>query len=130
MLERLIVWSIFGVGLSLTPLIVVAAMGWLPASGPGTFLRLLCNEDFLAVALTLGGAAAADVLIHSAEPWRRAKIFVGGITFLNTIVCVAGFVIIKAHVNHLDPSENVLFVANAGLTTLSAATISELLAEV
>ena len=39
MLERLIVWSIFGVGLSLTPLIVVAAMGWLPASGPGTFLR-------------------------------------------------------------------------------------------
>lgn len=63
MAERIIIWIIFGFALSMTPLVIVAEMGWVPASGIPGFVRLLCNEEMLAVALTLGGAAAADVLI-------------------------------------------------------------------
>jgi hypothetical protein len=60
MLERIIFWVIFGFGLSLTPLIAVAAIGWSSTTGANAFFRLLFQEDPLAVALTLGGASAAS----------------------------------------------------------------------
>jgi hypothetical protein len=79
--ERVIVWLLFGVGLSLTPLLIVAAMGWSPSNGTQGLLRLLCNEELLAIALTLGGAAAADVLTRSSGRFRLLKLFMGGVTF-------------------------------------------------
>jgi hypothetical protein len=127
--ERIIIWIIFGFALSMTPLVIVAEMGWVPASGIPGFMRLLCNEEMLAVALTLGGAAAADVLIRSAGPLRPLKLIVGGITFLATVFSVAGYVIIKTHANHLEPDQVVTLVEGAGGTTIVGALLCEILAE-
>ena len=96
-------WMIFGFALSLTPLVIVAGMGWMPVSGASGFMRLLCNEEMLAIALTLGGAAAADVLTNSAGRLRPLKLAVGGLTFVATIFSAAGYVMIKTHSNHLGP---------------------------
>jgi hypothetical protein len=123
-------WMIFGVALSLTPLVIVAGMGWMPVSGASGFMRLLCNEEMLAIALTLGGAAAADVLTNSAGRLRPLKLVVGGLTFIATIFSAAGYVIIKTHSNHLGPDLVMLAVAGAGGATLAGALACEILAEV
>lgn len=130
MIERVIMWMIFGFALSLTPLVIVAGMGWMPASGVPGFIQLLCNEEMLAVALTLGGAAAADVLTKSAGRLRRLKLAVGGLTFIATIFSAAGYVMIKTHANHFGPDLVMLVVAVAGGTTLAGALVCEILAEV
>lgn len=59
---RTVVWPISGFALSMTPLIVVAMMGWQPGTGSPGFM-----------APTLGGAAAADVLIDSGGVFGLAK---------------------------------------------------------
>jgi hypothetical protein len=84
-IERVIMWMIFGFALSMTPLVIVAGMDWMPVSGVRGFIRLLCNEEMLAVALTLGGAAAADVLTKSTGRLRPLKLAVGGLTFIATV---------------------------------------------
>lgn len=101
MAERVVVWVLFGVVLSMTPLVVVAAIGWEPQSGLDGFMTLVCNEDLLAVALTLGGAAAADLPTNSQPPWRVVKLGVGGITFLTAIVSMGIYV---ANENPFSPS--------------------------
>ncbi len=88
-MERVIIWALFGVGLSMAPLVIVAALGWEPSTGRSALVALVCNEELLAVALTLGGAAAADVLIRSTGAFRPVKLLVGGLTFLATVACVA-----------------------------------------
>jgi hypothetical protein len=127
--ERIIIWIIFGFALSMTPLVIVAGIGWLPASGIPGFMQLLCNEEMLAVALTLGGTAAADVLIRSTGPLRPLKLIVGGVTFLATVFSVAGYVIIKTHSSHLEPDQIVMLVEFAGGTTVVSALLCEILAE-
>ena len=129
MLERLVIWSIFGLILSMTPLAVVVFMTWQPSAGVAGFLRLTCNEDLLAVALTLGGAAAADVLIHSSGRLRVIKIIGGGLTFLATVDCMGIFVVTKAHLSHFDSNDLATTVGFAALTTLAGAMICEVLAE-
>jgi hypothetical protein len=123
-------WMIFGFVLSMTPLVIVAGMGWMPVSGAPGFIRLLCNEEMLAVALTLGGAAAADVLTKSAGRLRPLKLAVGGLTFVATVFSAAGYVMIKTHSNHFGPDLVMLVVAVAGGTTLAGALVCEILAEV
>ena len=129
MLERLIIWSIFGVTLSLTPLVVVAFMTWDPAGGVLALFRLVLNEELLAIALTLGGAASAGVLIHNQGHLRVLKILAGGLTFLATLDCMGAFVVIKSHTNHLGPDGSAIAVGCAALTTLVGAMICEVLME-
>jgi hypothetical protein len=125
--ERVIIWVLFGVTLSLTPLLIVAAIGWVPATGVNGFATLLCNEEILAVALTLGGAAAADVLTSSDPFLRLVKLSVGGITFLATIACMALYVLLKTHTSHLGPSQAVTAVLTAGGFTIVCALCCEVL---
>jgi len=61
---------------------------WDP-SGHTTMLSLLSNEELLAVALTLGGASAADVLANSSGRFQVAKLTAGGLTLLATLGAVA-----------------------------------------
>jgi hypothetical protein len=70
MIERLIMWVMFGFGLSLIPLLIAAGLTWEP-NGQRTFLAILSNEELLAVALTLGGAASANVLANASGPFRN-----------------------------------------------------------
>jgi hypothetical protein len=129
MAERVIIWLIFGFALSMAPLMIVAFMGWMPASGVSGFIRFISNEDLLAVALTLGGAAAADVLTKSAGALRLLKLLVGGLTSLASVFSVAGSVAIKAHANHLDNDQITTLVEIAGGATLIGALFSEVLSE-
>ena len=84
----------------------------------------------LAVALTLGGAAAADVLTKSAGRLRPLKLAVGGLTFVATIFSAAGYVVIKTHSNHFGPDQIITGVEFAGGATLVGALACEILAEV
>jgi hypothetical protein len=102
--ERVVTWVFFGLALSLTPLLIVAALGWTAAGGFGDFLRLLFQEDMLAVALALGGAATANVLA-SGPPLKPLKLACGGLTFLMTVWSVAAYVVIKAHAKPLTSDE-------------------------
>ena len=129
MLERIITWMFFGLALSLTPLIIVAAIGWLPSSGGGAFLRLLLREDMLAVALTLGGASAANVLASATGRLRPLKLACGGFTFIMAILSIAAYVVIKVHVKPLSPDETYLWVAWLGGPTLAGGLFSEVLSE-
>jgi hypothetical protein len=128
MLERLITWLFFGLALSLTPLVMVAALGWTPELWFGDFLRLLFQEDMLAVALALGGAATANVLA-SGPPLKPLKLACGGLTFLMTVWAVAAYVVIKAHAKPLTPDEVYLLVIWLSSATLTAGFASEVLAE-
>ena len=40
MIERVITWVFFGLALSLTPLVIVAALGWTPAGGFRDFAKV------------------------------------------------------------------------------------------
>lgn len=130
MAERVIIWLIFGFALSMAPLVIVAFMGWMPMSGASGFVKFICNEDLLAVALTLGGAAAADVLTKSAGALRLLKLLVGGLTSVASVLSVAGYVAIKAHANHLDDGQITTLVEIAGGATLIGALFCEVLSEV
>src|SRR5436853_4813461 len=107
MAGRLIMWLIFGCALSLVPLLVVATLSWEP-SGEKTFLRLLSNEELLAVALTLGGASAADALSHASGRFRNFKLIAGGGTLLATICAVAAYVAFKGGLTHLSEDAKVI----------------------
>ena len=127
MAERVIIWLLFGVALALTPLLIVAVIGWFPATGAKGFVALLCNEDLLAVALNLGGAAAADVLTSREPGLRLAKLVVGGITFLATLISMGLYVAIKTRVHHLAPDEIVATILGAGGLTVGCALICQVL---
>src|SRR5271168_847839 len=100
MLARLIMWCLFGVLLSLMPLGIVAFLVRDP-SGHKTIWALLGNEELLAVALTLGGASAADVLANSSGPFQAAKLTAGGLTLIATFCAVALYVAFKGGLSHL-----------------------------
>jgi hypothetical protein len=129
MLERIIFWVIFGFGLSLTPLIAVAAIGWSPTSGVTAFLHLLFQEDLLAVALTLGGASAANVLASATGRLRPVKIACGGVTFIMSLLSVVAYVVIKVHAKPMSPDELYLWVTYIGGATLIGGLLSEALSE-
>jgi len=128
MLERVVTWVFFGLALSLTPLLIVAALGWTSTGGFGDFLRLLFQEDMLAVALALGGAATANVLA-SGPPLKPLKLACGGLTFLMTVWSVAAYVVIKAHAKPLTSDEVYLLVSWLSGATLVTGLASEILAE-
>lgn len=130
MLERVIVWVFFGLALSLTPLVIVAAIGWPPAAGARAFLRLLFQEDMLAVAFTLGGASAANVLASSSERVRALKLACGGYTFIMSVLSAAAFVAIKTHAKPLSADEMYWLVAGISGATLVGGLLSEMLSEV
>ncbi len=127
MAERMIVWLLFGVALALTPLLIVAGIGWFPATGAKGFVALLCNEDLLAVALTLGGASAADVLTSREPGLRLAKLAAGGVTFLASLASMGLYIAIKTRAHHLDPDEIVVTVTGAGGWTVACALVCQAL---
>jgi hypothetical protein len=128
MLARIITWVFFGLALSLTPLVIVAALGWTVADGFSGFLRVLFQEDMLAVALALGGAAVANVLA-SGPSLKPLKLACGGLTFLMTVWSVAAYVVIKAHAKPLTSDEVNLLVSCLSGATLATGFASEILAE-
>jgi hypothetical protein len=129
MIGRLIMWVIFGFALSLVPLVVVAFLAWEP-NGPKTLLTVLSNEELLAVALTLGGASAADVLSNAAGPFRNVKLIAGGTTLLATILAVAAYVAFKGSLTHLSEDAKALTDQYLYAGIVVGSFFSELLVEV
>ena len=122
-------WSLFGVLLSLLPLTIVAFLAWDP-DGHTSIWSLLTNEELLAVALTLGGASAADVLANSSGRFRAAKVTAGGLTLLATLCAVAVYVAFKGGLTHLKPDGRELADRALYGGVVLGAFFSELLAEV
>jgi hypothetical protein len=128
MLERFVTWVFFCLALSLTPLLVVAALGWTTGSGLTDFLRLFFQEDMLAIDVALGGGAAANVLA-SGPQLKTSKKAVGGFTLVMTVWSVAAYVILKAHAKTLTADELYMLVSGLSGATLAAGLVSEILAE-
>jgi hypothetical protein len=100
--KRLIGWILFGVGLSLVPIVVgvllrdlieghklceaeIAKMG---------FLGAVSNAELLTVAFTLSCAASVDALTNAENSiWNY---LVGGITLLMTLLTMVAYVALKA----------------------------------
>ncbi len=116
--------------MSLTPLLIVAVLAWEPSTGRAGLVALLCNEALLAVALTLGGAAAAGLLTRSAGAVRPLKLLIGGLTFLATVACVALYVIVKVHAGHLSPDQMIALITGCSVFAISGALACEILSEV
>jgi hypothetical protein len=116
MLARLIIWILFGVILSLAPLLIVAITIWQPNSGSSGLLEAVATEELLAVAFTLSGAAAVDALVNSGR--RAPGLIVGGITLLLTFFTVAAYVLIKIHATHLSPEDTIFWVQRFYLSTV------------
>lgn len=128
MIKRVILWIFFGFALSMTPLLLVAAIEWPANSGTGKLLHILFQEEMLEVALTLGVASVGTVLA-SGERYLLLKLVFGGYTFLMTLWCVAAYVVIKAHVKVLTQHEVYQLVTYLTGATLVGGFLSELLRE-
>ena len=121
-----ILWVIFGLLLSLVPLVFVAAME-LGESDTG-LLKHLTNEELLAVAFALGGASGVDALMANG-PSKSLQAAVGGLTVFSALVTVGLYVMLKGHMLHLAANDisQMEFWAFVGTATLSF--LSEVIAE-
>lgn len=120
MLVRLIVWT-FGVALSFLPLFFVAATLIAPNTDL-SFLQALSNEELLAVAFTLGGVAAVDVLITARAEARTGtqpdtsgglqplRVGIGLITLFLTFTSMGIYLLLKFKVAHWTPEATVFTV--------------------
>lgn len=93
MLVRGIVWVFGTLLLAMVPLAIVALIKWRPENG--TFLEAMTNEELLAVAFTLGGGAAIDVLVKSAGAARSAKVLAGCSGLVFTVITIVLYVLFK-----------------------------------
>ena len=79
-------------------------MSWPPTTGLDGLLDAISNEELLAVAFTLGGVAAVDVLVKAATSHREFKVAAGCLTLLLTLIGVATYVLLKTHATQLPPT--------------------------
>jgi hypothetical protein len=120
---RVIMWVFLGLVLSLVPLVIVAFMTFQP--GHNSLLTILSNEELLAVAFTLSGAAAADVLVNVSSAAggfaKFAKGCVGCATFVLTVLTAAAYVLLKAHSTQLTPPQivGIIQLLYAGTAVMS-----------
>jgi hypothetical protein len=130
MLERIIVWAFFGVALAMTPLFIVAAIGWPPATGTRVFLRLLFQEDMLAVALTLGGASAVNVLASAADSSGPSNSHAVDIHLSCPCYRSRPMLSSRVHAKPLSPDEIYWLAVSVSGATLTGGLFSEVLSEV
>src|ERR1700679_2389176 len=88
-------WLVMGLFLSLVPLVPNAFSDY----QPGHFLEAIGTAELLAVAFTLGGAAAADVLAEGSK--GEMKWFLGLLTLLGTALSLAVYIVFSHHLDHL-----------------------------
>lgn len=129
MIIRAIVWIFGAFILTLIPLGVVAVVAWKPETGGTGYLNVLSNEELLAVAFTLGGAAAIDVLVNSAGSVRLSKIIAGCSAMTLTIIVVIAYILFKAHLVHLSEAGLITTIQYLYVGTVLNAFICELLSE-
>jgi len=120
---RVINWLIFGAGLSLLPLVTVAFINWDPSAN--TFFKTLTNEELLAVAFALSGAAGVDALTSSG-PLVRTQRAIGGITLLIAFALAAFYIIIRTGSHHLTPA----FIGDMELILYGLAVILSFFSEI
>jgi hypothetical protein len=129
MIIRAVVWVFGAFILSLIPLGIVAIIAWKPETGGSGYLSVLSNEELLAVAFTLGGAAAIDVLVNSSGSVRLFKIIAGCSAMTLTIIVVIAYIIFKAHLVHLNERALVTTIQYLYAGTIVNAFIFEILSE-
>jgi hypothetical protein len=130
MVVRAIVWIFGAFILTLIPLGIVAMIEWKPETGSAGLLRILSNEELLAVAFTLGGAAAIDVLVNSAGFGRSFKILAGCSALTMTIITVVSYILLRANLIHdLDEDSRIGTTQALYLGTVLNSFICEILSE-
>ena len=131
-LKRLIGWIIFGLGLSLVPIVVGVLVKDIieghksceEALAARSFPEAVSNAELLTVAFTLSCAASVDALTNAGNSiWNY---LVGGITLLMTLLTMIAYVGLKAGFCTYGIDFNIETVRIAFLATIFLAFICEI----